>query len=39
MAVSVIYFIFFIGETKHLTDKEKKELYVPGAKYGRKLKP
>ena len=38
MAVSVIYFIFYIGETKHLTDKEKKELYVPGAKYGRELK-
>ena len=37
--ISVIYFFFFIGETKYLTDKEKKELYVPGGSRGRKLKP
>ena len=39
MVISVIYFCIYVGETKHLTDKEKKELFVPGGKYGRKLRP
>ena len=30
---------FFCGETKGLNDKEKKEMFCPGAKYGRRLKP
>ena len=37
MVISVFYFIFFIGETKYLTDKQKKELFIPGGTYGRKL--
>ena len=36
--ISVIYLSIYVGETKQLTDKEKKELFVPGGKYGRKLK-
>ena len=39
---STLSFLFtynFIAETKGLSDKEKKELYIPGAEWGRKLKP
>ena len=36
--LSIIFFVFCIGETKHLTDKEKKQLYMPGKAYGRKLR-
>ena len=32
------FVLIFCGETKGLTDIEKKELFCPGAKYGRKLK-
>ena len=28
-----------MGEIDGLTDTEKKEIYMPGAKFGRKLKP
>ena len=38
---SSLAFLFtysFIAETKGLTDKEKKELYIPGAKWGRALR-
>ena len=27
-----------MGETRGLSEKEKKEMFVPGAKWGRKLK-
>ena len=39
---STFSFLFtynFIAETKGHTDIEKKELYIPGAKWGRKLLP
>ena len=29
---------FCVAETKGLSEKEKKSLYIPGAKFGRKLK-
>ena len=29
---------FFVAETKGLSEKEKKSLYLPGAKFGRELK-
>ena len=28
-----------MGETRGLSETEKKEIYLPGAKYGRNLKP
>ena len=34
-----IYIHIFVPETAHLSDKEKKEIMMPGAKYGRALKP
>ena len=37
--LALIFTYNFIAETKGLTDKEKKELYIPGAKWGRALKP
>lgn len=33
-----IFVYFCIGETKHLSEKEKKLIYQPGGEYGRKLK-
>ena len=34
-----VFFIYFeIGETKSLSEKQKKEIFMPGAKWGRKLK-
>ena len=36
--VSVAYIYFFVGETKGLSEKEKKEIFMPGAIYGRKLR-
>ena len=35
---SIIFTYFYIGETKGLSDKQRKELFIPGAKYGRKLR-
>jgi hypothetical protein len=29
---------FFVAETQNLSERERKELYIPGADYGRKLK-
>ena len=37
--IGAIFVYFFVAETKDLTEKEKKSLYLPGKKYGRKLKP
>ena len=37
--LSLLFTYSCIAETKGLTDKEKKELYIPGAKWGRPLKP
>ena len=36
--VSVFFIYFFVGETKGLSEKEKKEIFMPGANYGRKLR-
>ena len=36
--LSTIYVFFSVGETKGLSETEKKEIYLPGAKYGRALK-
>ena len=36
--VSVVFIYFFIGETQGLSDKEKKEIFMPGANWGRALK-
>ena len=37
--IGLFFVIFFVGETKHLSENAKKEQYWPGAIYGRKLKP
>ena len=39
MILATIFTFFFVGETKGLSETEKKEIYLPGAKYGRNLKP
>ena len=33
-----IFVYFLLAETKGLSSKQKQALYIPGAKYGRKLK-
>ena len=38
-ALAVVFVYYFIAESKGLSDKEKKALYIPGAEYGRKLRP
>ena len=37
-SIAFLFTYHFIAETKGLTDKEKKELYIPGAKWGRALR-
>ena len=37
--LATAFMFFFVGETKGLSETEKKEIYLPGAKYGRSLKP
>ena len=37
--IAIFYVYFFMDETKGLSDKQKKALYIPGAKFGRELKP
>ena len=37
--IAIFYVYFFMAETKGLSDREKKALYLPGKKYGRKLRP
>ena len=36
--VAVFYVYYYMAETMGLSEKQKKALYVPGAKFGRKLK-
>ena len=35
--VSVVFLYFCVGETKGLSEREKKEIYMPGATWGRRL--
>ena len=35
----MVYVYFFMAETKGLSDRERKSLYLPGKQFGRKLKP
>jgi len=35
---AVVFIWFFMGETKGLSEKEKKEIFMPGAVYGRNLR-
>lgn len=37
-SVSVVFIYFFVGESKGLSEKEKKEIFMPGAVWGRELK-
>lgn len=37
-AVSVVFIYVFVGETKGLSEKEKKEIFMPGATWGRVLR-
>jgi hypothetical protein len=36
--VGTLFNYFFVAETKGLSEKEKKSLYLPGSKFGRELK-
>ena len=36
--IAFIFLYFYLGETMHLSKAEKKNLYVPGGEWGRKLK-
>lgn len=36
--VSIPFIYFYIGETRGLSEKEKKEIFMPGANWGRELK-
>ena len=35
--LSVFFIYFYVGETKGLSEKEKKEIFMPGATWGRNL--
>ena len=37
-AVSVVFIYYFVGETKGLSEREKKEIFMPGATWGRPLR-
>ena len=36
---AVFFVYYYIAESKGLSDKEKKALYIPGSEFGRKLRP
>jgi hypothetical protein len=36
--LSIPFIYFFVGETKGLSEKEKKEIFMPGATWGRDLR-
>lgn len=38
-AMATVFLYFYLGETRGLTRAQKKAIYVPGALWGRKLKP
>ena len=35
---AIFFVYFFMGETKGLSEKERKEMFMPGRPWGRKLK-
>ena len=35
--LSLFFIYFYVGETKGLSEKEKKEIFMPGATWGRNL--
>ena len=37
--IATFFVYFYMGETKGLTEKKKKALFIPGGKYGRRLRP
>lgn len=37
-AVSVVFIYCFVGESKGLSEREKKEIFMPGATWGRPLR-
>ena len=38
-SLAAVFFVyFFVAESKGLSDRDKKALYVPGAPFGRKLR-
>jgi len=37
--ISIPFVFFYVGETKGLSEKEKKEIFMPGANWGRELRP
>ena len=37
--LGALFNYYFVAETKGLTEIQRKSLYIPGAKYGRKLRP
>ena len=38
-ACGAVWEYFYVAETKGCSEREKKSLYVPGAPFGRKLRP
>ena len=37
-SIAAVFFVYFyIAESRGLSDRDKKALYVPGAPFGRKL--
>ena len=36
--IAIFYMYFYVPETKGLLEADKKKLFYPGAKWGRKLK-
>ena len=36
--IGLLYIYFYVPETKGLSEQEKKEIFMPGAEYGRKLR-
>ena len=36
--IGFMYIFFYVPETKGLSEQEKKEIFMPGSKFGRELK-
>ena len=37
--IGLLFIFIYVPETKHLSEQEKREIFMPGSKFGRKLKP